>query len=119
MHQPQLPPATPPLLLPPNPRPTCVLPRRLCAHQQLPPPLFLFAAAAPTDFARTNNINGIITGLWPSVAQAIKEDLVMTMVSDSEHTVRMLETGGDDWGAGCGVGGGASLSCGPQWHRQG
>jgi hypothetical protein len=60
------------------------------------------------DFARTNNINGIITGLWPSVAQAIKEDFVMTMVSpcvcwggggvSQPLTVREGGLGGALWG---------------------
>jgi hypothetical protein len=40
-----------------------------------------------TDFSRTNNINGILTGLWPCIAQAITDAItqdvvVMQMVPD-------------------------------------
>jgi len=33
----------------------------------------------PTDFARTNNINALVMGLWPSVSEAVTQQLVMQM----------------------------------------
>jgi hypothetical protein len=53
-----------------------------------PPPLH------PADFSRTNNINGILTGLWPSITEAITQDFVMQMVP------QMMADAAKQYGAG-------------------
>eukprot|EP00878_Enallax_costatus_P000530 GHUV01000625.1.p1 GENE.GHUV01000625.1~~GHUV01000625.1.p1 ORF type:complete len:924 (+),score=332.66 GHUV01000625.1:261-3032(+) len=46
------------------------------------------------DYSRLNNINALVLGLWPSVSEAVKRDVVMQMVPS------MMDQAVKDYGAG-------------------
>lgn len=46
------------------------------------------------DYSRLNNINALVLGLWPSVAEAVKQQIVMQMVPT------MMDQAVKDYGAG-------------------
>lgn len=46
------------------------------------------------DYSRLNNINALVLGLWPSVSEAVKQQIVMQMVPS------MMDQAVKDYGAG-------------------
>lgn len=57
-------------------------------------PLAAFCEKRCTDYSRLNNINALVLGLWPSVSEAVKQDIVMQMVP------QMMDQAVKDYGAG-------------------
>lgn len=51
-------------------------------------------AVVPADYSRLNNINALVLSLWPSLSEAIKNEIVLQMVPG------MMDQVVKDYGAG-------------------